>query len=888
VALVAAAAGGLLLSGAFHAIGERYDVGGTVDGLLHLTPAAIVAGLFVLIARRSGRTPRAHGVVAVLVVAGAVPELLTTVRDTAAHGHDHGLAHLLHAAPPVLALLCPAVLAAIGISWIVALAGRSGASGSRVVVGVDVAPTHGRPVGCSAARPSRFGRSAGRAPPRTSAAWRAPSPAPAVRRERPADATKGAAREARGARSSDRPTRSHRAVDASARAVERLSAHPISSKATSRRRRSSGRDGRRTPPPDGGDGPCPRAPPHDAATHRLPRSTTPRRETLMQLPKLPKSRGAVVATAAAAVALAGGATALAVVPSGDGDHSATLAAQIDPKKPKNVILLIGDGTDEAIITAARNYEKGADGEFAGIDNLPFVGDMTTHGLKTAPDGSRYPFAYVSDSAPTASGWSTGKKTVDGRLSQGPSSAANVPGTDYETVLEKFKKDGKRVGNITTSALTDATPAAAGSHINARACQGPTDMAACTAAKKSAGGKGSVAEQLVDNRIDVLMGGGRNRFSQATDAGPTALEYAKTTRGYRDIGTKAQMDAVTSLADGPVLGLFSGGTDPAVTTTENMTPYYEPLVATAAGAGSATQKCTVAARGTQPRLGDMTQKAIDLLKQDNDKGFFLQVESAMVDKQEHASDACGAIGDIAELDRSVQIAMEFQKANPDTLIIVTGDHSHSTQIVGGTSGGKATATVQTIDGDPMTIGYSTANPGSSQGHTGSQIRVAAKGPQAANVNGFIDQTDLFAIMLGKTPSTLPAGPTQTITTPATTVTVPGPTTTVAGPTTTVPGPAPTVKLAAGVAAPSTITNAAARKGIPVSLLATKAATAKVTLKSGSRTLSTSTVKLSANSPKAARLSGKKIARNRSTTLTVSVAVTAGSDKTTRTAQVTVTR
>ena len=152
--------------------------------------------------------------------------------------------------------------------------------------------------------------------------------------------------------------------------------------------------------------------------------------------------------------------------------------------------------------------------------------MTTHGLKVGP-GPDYPIAYVSDSAPTASGWSTGKKTVDGRLSQGPSTAANVPGEDYETVLEKYKAQGKLIGNITTSEITDATPAAAASHINARACQGPADMADCTTAKKSNGGKGSIAEQLVDNKIDVLMGGGKNRYDQATDAGPTVLSYAQT-------------------------------------------------------------------------------------------------------------------------------------------------------------------------------------------------------------------------------------------------------------------------------------------------------------------------------------------------------------------------
>lgn len=456
-----------------------------------------------------------------------------------------------------------------------------------------------------------------------------------------------------------------------------------------------------------------------------------------------------VITAAGALAglmAVGGVAASAAIqtstePGFTGDRSAALAKEIKSAKPRNVILIIGDGMDDSMITAARNYEVGAGGRFPGLDALPFTGAMTTYGLKVGP-GPDYPIAYVSDSAPTASGWSTGKKTVDGRISQGPSVAANVPGEDYETVLERYKRDGRLVGNITTSEITDATPAAAASHINARACQGPLDMASCPSARKSAGGKGSIAEQLVDNEVDVLLGGGLDRYSQATDAGPTVLDYAQQQHGYRVLEDKADLEAVTSLDDGPVLGLFAGG---------NMTPMYKPLVATAPpGAGGPTTKCQEADRGNQPDLSTMTEKAIELL--DNPKGFFLQAESAMIDKQEHGSDICGAIGDLRELDEAVQVALAFQAKNPDTLIIVTGDHAHSTQIVGGVSDGKQVATLQTADGDPMTVAYSTSDTGSD--HTGAQIRVAASGPQGANVTGVIDQTDLFRTLLGRTPSRIP--------------------------------------------------------------------------------------------------------------------------------------
>lgn len=564
----------------------------------------------------------------------------------------------------------------------------------------------------------------------------------------------------------------------------------------------------------------------------------------MKTPWNRTSRGPLVAVAAAAAVAVGGGAALAVGPLGTADRSADLAGQIDSAKPRNVILLIGDGTDDSIITAARNYEKGAGGRFEALDALPFTGDMTTHGLKvgTGPD---YPIAYVSDSAPTASGWSTGHKTVDSRLSQGPSASDAEPGTDYETVLEKYRAQGKRTGNVSTAAITDATPAAAAAHINLRACQGPQDMANCGYAKKANGGKGSVAEQLVDNRIDVILGGGRNRYMQATDAGPTVLDYAKSQRSYRDVKTKAEMDAITSLDGGPVLGLFSGGTDanPTSTSGENMKPLYDPLVAAAPpGAGSPTQRCTVADRGTQPRLAEMTKKAIDLL--DNPKGFFLQVESAMVDKQEHGSDICGAVGDVAELDRATKVALDYQATHPDTLIVVTGDHAHSTQIVPGTSSGKQTATLQTADGDPMYVAYSTQDSGSS--HTGAQIRVAAKGPQAANVTGLIDQTDLFQTLLGRAPSTLPGGPTTTVTTP-------GPTTTVTGPTKTVTAPAATPKPGAGLAlGSSSISRRALRSGVAVSVVARDAQTVRVELRRGSKRLASKTLGASGGS---ARLKAK---------------------------------
>ncbi len=144
---------------------------------------------------------------------------------------------------------------------------------------------------------------------------------------------------------------------------------------------------------------------------------------------------------------------------------------------------------------------------------------------------------------------------------------------------------------------------------------------------------------------------------------------------------------------------------------------------------------------------MTSKSIDLLvdnKAGKKNGFFLQVESASIDKKDHAADACGQIGETEQLDEAVQEALKFAKKDGHTLVIVTADHAHTSQIVDGNTPGL-TAKLATKDGAEMIVAYGTAAAGGSQQHTGSQLRVAGYGPGAANLVGLIDQTDLHFII-----------------------------------------------------------------------------------------------------------------------------------------------
>ncbi len=450
----------------------------------------------------------------------------------------------------------------------------------------------------------------------------------------------------------------------------------------------------------------------------------------------------VTLAAGTALGLAlGGTATLAYDASRDDAGTRSPTATVPPasdEAPTSVILLIGDGMDDSMITAARNYSVGAAGRLA-MDALPATGSMTTYGLVPGP-GPDLAIDYVSDSAATASAFSTGVKTIDGRISQGPSTSADVPGEDHETVLEAFARSGRRTGSVSTADITDATPAAAAAHVNDRSCQDPTTMAACPAARTSAGGRGSIAEQLLATGVDVLLGGGQERLARMLEDGSASLlEHATSERGYRAVGTAAELAEVDDLDGERLLGLFS---------PVHMTRRYAPLVATPRGATTDDGRCVEQDRGTEPTLEQMTATAIDLL--DDPDGFFLQVEGASVDKSEHERDACGAIGELEDLDLAVQVALEHQRTHPGTLVVVTGDHAHSTQIVMDDRGGVATATVTTADGDPMTVAYSTTYRDASDSkatHTGTQIRVAAVGPGSDRLTGVIDQTDLHAVMLG---------------------------------------------------------------------------------------------------------------------------------------------
>ena len=341
------------------------------------------------------------------------------------------------------------------------------------------------------------------------------------------------------------------------------------------------------------------------------------------------------------------------------------------------------------------------------------------------------------------------------------------------LTELAKAAGKATGNVTTSEIQDATPAAQMSHSTLRSCYGPqgkTDGSSNNAADqcevaqlKENGGIGSISEQMLDTRADVTIGGGAKYLHQTVQggeyAGMTVWDQAKA-MGYETV--EKDVDALNALQyDGkPVLALMADG---------NLQTQFAPSVATKKDPAKDENPITCStnpdwlgnknANGNSASLADMTSKAIDLLEANpngQSNGFFLQVEGASIDKQDHNANACGQIGETDDLDQAISAALDKVDLN-ETLIIVTADHAHTSQIVEEQPNyALSTVLKSRVDGAKITVAYGTSpdqmyadddapkfdEVESSMSHTGTQLRIAASGPGAQRVNGLTDQTDNF--------------------------------------------------------------------------------------------------------------------------------------------------
>jgi alkaline phosphatase len=334
----------------------------------------------------------------------------------------------------------------------------------------------------------------------------------------------------------------------------------------------------------------------------------------------------------------------------DGTRSRKVAWTVydtGPRKAKNVILFIGDGLSPAHRTAARLLSKGiAEGKSLGklaIDDMPHMALVATAGSDSI----------ITDSANSASAYATGHKTASGAMGVYADRTANPfddPKVETITSLAK-RRLNMGIGIVTNTEVADATPAAMVAHTRRR------------------GTYDEIVGQYFAARPDVLMGGGSANFLPQGASGSKrkdGIDYLARFReaGYPVATTAGELNALATKSDTrQLLGLFATG---------NMDGALDRKFLKGGGVKKLPE---------QPDLTEQVQAALNILSK-KDAGFFLMVESGMIDKYAHLLDMERAVYDTIMLDNAVRLARDWARARgDDTLVLVLADHNHPNGLVG---------------------------------------------------------------------------------------------------------------------------------------------------------------------------------------------------------------
>ncbi|KZW99487.1 alkaline phosphatase [Pseudoalteromonas luteoviolacea] len=281
--------------------------------------------------------------------------------------------------------------------------------------------------------------------------------------------------------------------------------------------------------------------------------------------------------------------------------------------PKNIIYMIGDGMGPAYTTAYRYYKD--DKQTKTVE--PTVFDSILVGMAhTYPDDN----TVVTDSAAGATALSTATKSYNGAI------AVDTEKKPLKTMLQMAKERGKTTALVATSQINHATPASFAAHNESRR------------------NYNEIADDYIDVKVagklpvDLMLGGGTKYFIR--EDRNLISEFQQSGYQYLD-----DLDALNTINAIPAIGLFA----------EQGMPY--------------------AIDKHPKRLEKMTEKALSLLDNDKNKqGFFIMIEGSQIDWCGHANDIACAMNEMDDFAKSISIAKAYVDKNPDTLLVITADHS----------------------------------------------------------------------------------------------------------------------------------------------------------------------------------------------------------------------
>lgn len=292
------------------------------------------------------------------------------------------------------------------------------------------------------------------------------------------------------------------------------------------------------------------------------------------------------------------------------------------ERPKRIIFLVSDGMSQAVPSLTELLSKKVRNRGTYLAQM-LKDSSAAHGLfeTYALD------SVVTDSAAGGSAWGCGSRVLNGALNWLPG------GVELKPIFHIAKEKGWGTGVVTTTTVTNATPAS-------------FVVSHPTRAEENA-----IAEKSLDV-ADVMMGGGTARFNADKRGDSLDLEEKYRQAGYKVLGHRDELMALGT--EKKVLATFADGVLPF-----NVDHLQDE---------EALKKI--------PTLAEMTDKAIECLEANNPDGWILQVEGARIDHAAHSNDAAGTIWDQLAFDDAIGVALAFAAREPDTLVVVTSDHGNS--------------------------------------------------------------------------------------------------------------------------------------------------------------------------------------------------------------------
>lgn len=150
----------------------------------------------------------------------------------------------------------------------------------------------------------------------------------------------------------------------------------------------------------------------------------------------------------------------------------------EAERPKNIILMVGDGMGLTQITAGLY----SNGNQLNLERFPAVGLHKSYSSDNL----------ITDSAAGATAFSAGRKTYNGAI------GVDADGKAIYTILEEAEDQGMATGLVSTSTIVHATPASFIAHQKQRSFYE------------------AIAADFLNTEIDLFIGGGKKYFDRRED------------------------------------------------------------------------------------------------------------------------------------------------------------------------------------------------------------------------------------------------------------------------------------------------------------------------------------------------------------------------------------